>query len=347
MVAVRDYETKIRGVRYLEGLLSRRRDCKTRVSEGDRWSVSELIDINPHTYHFGTATRDDLCRLEGPKVMEILDGCNLTGIVRKRLNSREGYFDELESRNLFEIAVDHVVDDICTEYIYDGEYPKDGDQYVWALGIILCYLLCGYPALTNTKDKQCYDNIGIGPPSNSELRKLLDASGRTYPRKTWNSLSPLSRTVVKQCTNCFGPGYRPSFFDLRSDYYMGYYIQFDVMGWNAISDFQLWRLMRGKECLYKNGLCSSSRWISEAGFDRYEEQKRSRKKRDDQRSLESERNGLVWEAFMTKSSRLGKRKRMKLYGPFATDETREETTEQYDEDVVIKEAIAYLMSDGE
>ena len=345
MVAVRDYDTKIRGVRFLEGLLSRRRECKTRVSEGDRWSVSELIDINPHTYHFGTATRDDLCRLEGPKVIEILDGCNLTGIVRKRLNSREGYFDEIESRNLFHIAVDYVVDDVCTEYI-DDEYPKDGDQYVWALGIILCYLLCGYPALKNTKDKQCYDNIGIGPPSNSQLRKLLDASGRTYPRKRWNSLSPLSRTVVKQCTNCYGPGHRPSFFDLRDDYYKGSYIQFDVRGWNAMSDDQLWRVMKGKECLYKHGLRTSPEWILEEKFDRYKKQERARKKRDNQRSLESERNSLVWEAFMTKSSDLAKRKRIKLYGSFTIDDTRQETAEEYDEDVVIKDAILYLMSDG-
>ena len=58
--------------------------------------------------------------------MEILDGSNNTETVRKRLNSREGYFDEIESREIFRKAVDYVVDYICTEYV-DDEYPKNGD----------------------------------------------------------------------------------------------------------------------------------------------------------------------------------------------------------------------------
>ena len=345
MGPVRDDEEKTRVVRHLKGLLEKRQDYKKRVSAGERFYVTELIDIDPQTYHFGTVNGNDLCREHGPKVMEILDGSNNTETVRKRLNSREGYFDEIESREIFRKAVDYVVDYICTEYV-DDEYPKNGDLYVWALGIILCYLLCGYPALRNEEDKQCYDNIGIGPASNSEHRRMLDASGREYPPKNWNSITPLSRTVVKQCTHCGGPGYRPSFFELTSGVGSGSYIPWDVMGWNAMSDDQLWRVMKGKECLYKNNFCVNSSRYWKGEFDRYELQKEARNRRENQRSSNSEHHGLVWEAFMAKASRLAKRKRVKLYGLFATDEKRENLTEGYDEDRIITEAVVSLTYGG-
>ena len=99
---------------------------------------------------------------------KVLNRYNFTEMVRMhQLNSKMGYFDKVESWPIWQRAVDYVADSINI----DGHMGEDFD--VWALGIILWYLLCGYLVLTTSEDhnKWCYNNISVGPKSSMDLRK--------------------------------------------------------------------------------------------------------------------------------------------------------------------------------
>eukprot|EP00536_Pseudo-nitzschia_multiseries_P009429 jgi/Psemu1/23154/gm1.23154_g len=59
-------------------------------------------------------------------------------------------------------------------------------DHVWAMGIILAYVLCNYPALKGMEDIHCYNNLGIGQEVQSGERERLQQDGHTFPAKEWN-----------------------------------------------------------------------------------------------------------------------------------------------------------------
>eukprot|EP00536_Pseudo-nitzschia_multiseries_P006499 jgi/Psemu1/15461/gm1.15461_g len=119
-------------------------------------------------------------------VLTIVNGCNKIDNVRERLNSPKGHFDEEEALEIWEQCLKYVTEDIFPFY-------EEGDtaavDHVWALGIIMAHILCGYPALKGTEDIQCYNNVGIGRPQ-------------------WCKLTPEARKHIKDCIH-FHPGNRP------------------------------------------------------------------------------------------------------------------------------------------
>eukprot|EP00536_Pseudo-nitzschia_multiseries_P004996 jgi/Psemu1/11492/gm1.11492_g len=159
---------------------------------------------NPFLYHFETGF-DALCAKNGNLVLTILNECNKIDDVRERLNSPKGHFDEEEALEIWEQCLKYVTEDIFPFY---EEGDTDAVDHVWALGIIMAHILCGYPALKGTEDIQCYNNVGIGRPVQSGEQERLELNGHTFPPKKWCNLTPEARKHIKQCIH-FHPGNRP------------------------------------------------------------------------------------------------------------------------------------------
>eukprot|EP00536_Pseudo-nitzschia_multiseries_P010374 jgi/Psemu1/25723/gm1.25723_g len=164
----------------------------------------ENNERNPFLYHFETGF-DALCAKNGNLVLTILNGCNKIDGVRDRLNSPKGHFDEEEALEIWEQCLKYVTEDIFPFY---EEGNTDAVDHVWALGIIMAHILCGYPALKGTEDIQCYNNVGIGRPVQSGEQERLELNGHTFPQKKWCNLTPEARKHIKQCIH-FHPGNRP------------------------------------------------------------------------------------------------------------------------------------------
>eukprot|EP00536_Pseudo-nitzschia_multiseries_P016897 jgi/Psemu1/48276/gm1.48276_g len=161
-------------------------------------------ELNPFLYHFETGF-DVLCSKNGHLVLTILNGCNKINDVRETLSSQKGHFDEEEGSEIWEQCLKYVTEEIFPFY---EEGDTGGIDHVWALGIIMAYVLCSYPALIGTEDIQCYNNVGIGQPVQSRERERLKLNGHTFPPKEWCNLTPEARKHIKECIH-FHPGNRP------------------------------------------------------------------------------------------------------------------------------------------
>ena len=65
------------------------------------------------------------------------------------------------------------------------------------LGIILCYILCGYPALTNSEDKECCNNIGIGLKSKPTAEESWTQLGKHTQGNNGTHFLPLLGLSLK------------------------------------------------------------------------------------------------------------------------------------------------------
>eukprot|EP00536_Pseudo-nitzschia_multiseries_P012216 jgi/Psemu1/31288/gm1.31288_g len=181
------YKRKVLKPRYL---LDSAEYCarRTELNDGD-----ENNKRNPFLYHFETGF-DALCAKNGNLVLTILNGCNKMDDFRDRLDSPKGHFDEEEALEIWEQCLKYVTEDIFPFY---EEGDTDAVDHVWALGIIMAHILCGYPVLKGTEDIQCYNNV-----------ERLELNGHTFPPKKWCNLTPEARKHIKQCIH-FHPGSRP------------------------------------------------------------------------------------------------------------------------------------------
>eukprot|EP00536_Pseudo-nitzschia_multiseries_P005088 jgi/Psemu1/11714/gm1.11714_g len=161
---------------------------------------------NPFLYHFETGFLDALCANNGHLVVTILsNGCNKINDVRARLNSQKGHFVEEEGLEIWEQCLKYITEEVFPFY---EEGDTGGVDHVWAMGIIMAYVLCGYPALKGTEDMQCYNNVGIGRPVQSREQERLKLNGHTFPPKQWCNLTPEARKHIKECIH-FNQGNRP------------------------------------------------------------------------------------------------------------------------------------------
>eukprot|EP00536_Pseudo-nitzschia_multiseries_P004623 jgi/Psemu1/10390/gm1.10390_g len=192
------YKRKVLKPRYL---LDSAEYCarSNELNDGD-----ENDERNPFLYHFETGF-DALCAQNGNLVLTILNGCNKIDGVRERLNSPKGHFDEEEALEIWEQCLKYVTEDIFPFY---EEGDTGGVDHVWALGVIMPYVLWGYPALKGTEDIKCYNNVGIGRPVQSREGERHKLNGHTFPRKQWCNLTPEARKRIKECIH-FHPGNRP------------------------------------------------------------------------------------------------------------------------------------------
>eukprot|EP00536_Pseudo-nitzschia_multiseries_P016023 jgi/Psemu1/44629/gm1.44629_g len=161
-------------------------------------------DGNPFLYHFKTGF-DALCAKNGHLVLTIPHGCQKIEEVRKKLNSKKGHFEEDEALNIWEQCFKYIIEEVFPGY---KEGNTDRIDHVWAMGVILAYISCGYPTLKTTEDIKCYDIMGIGPEVKSIEQERMIQDGHTFPAKEWCNLTPEAREHIKQCIH-YNPGNRP------------------------------------------------------------------------------------------------------------------------------------------
>eukprot|EP00536_Pseudo-nitzschia_multiseries_P006849 jgi/Psemu1/16261/gm1.16261_g len=82
-------------------------------------------------------------------------------------------FDEEEALLIWEEALKYVSKEVFPDHEEGDRVAMD---HMWAMGTILSYLLCGYPALKGTEDIKCYNNVGIG------LEELYPVMGDRYTK---------------------------------------------------------------------------------------------------------------------------------------------------------------------
>eukprot|EP00536_Pseudo-nitzschia_multiseries_P010739 jgi/Psemu1/26823/gm1.26823_g len=109
-----------------------------------------------HSYIIFKTGFDVLCAQNRHLVLTILNGCNKIEDVRARLNCKKGQFDKEEVLEIWEQCFKHITKEVFPN---DEEDNTDSMDHVWTMGIILVYILCGYPALKETEDIQCYNNL--------------------------------------------------------------------------------------------------------------------------------------------------------------------------------------------
>eukprot|EP00536_Pseudo-nitzschia_multiseries_P017001 jgi/Psemu1/48891/gm1.48891_g len=237
---------------------------------------------NPFLYHFETGF-DVLCAKNDHLVLTILNGCNKIDDVRARLNSQKGHFDEEEGLEIWEQCFKYVTEEVFPFY---EEGDTGGIDHVWAMGIIMADVVCGYPALKGTEDIQCYNNVGIGRPEQSGEQERLELNGHTFPPKQWCNLTPEARKHIKECIH-FNPGNRPCLTSL----------------W-----FNEWRTM-----------------TEEAIIEKYHRRYREETNDVKEQRKETEKNKIKdnWNSFMKKGTKQSKRKTLKLK-QLANKEKREE-----------------------
>eukprot|EP00536_Pseudo-nitzschia_multiseries_P017068 jgi/Psemu1/49180/gm1.49180_g len=125
-------------------------------------------DLKPFLHHFKTGF-DALCSINGHLVLTILDRCKQTDAVRTRLNSSKEQCGKEETLSIWEEAVKYVSEEVFLDHEEGGTVAMD---HIWAMGIILPYLLWAYPALKGTENRNCYNNIIIGPEELQEQKRL-------------------------------------------------------------------------------------------------------------------------------------------------------------------------------
>eukprot|EP00536_Pseudo-nitzschia_multiseries_P003480 jgi/Psemu1/7864/gm1.7864_g len=115
------------------------------------------------------------------------------------LNSSKRRFEEAGAAVAWIEALDYVHYKLFPDHDKGNTYATN---HIWGLGIILCYLLCGYPPLNGKADIQCYDTIGIGPKANLKEQRKMEMDGRSFPAKTWYQLTqPRKKWKLKQLAN--------------------------------------------------------------------------------------------------------------------------------------------------
>eukprot|EP00536_Pseudo-nitzschia_multiseries_P011341 jgi/Psemu1/28608/gm1.28608_g len=103
--------------------------------------------------------------------------CKQTNAVKTRLNIKKGQIDKEEALSIWEEAVKYVSEEVFLDHEEHGSVAID---HMWAMGIILSYLLCAYPALKDIEGINCYNNPCIGPEVELREQKRLEWDKSTY-----------------------------------------------------------------------------------------------------------------------------------------------------------------------
>eukprot|EP00536_Pseudo-nitzschia_multiseries_P015892 jgi/Psemu1/44158/gm1.44158_g len=95
-------------------------------------------NLNPFLYHFKTGF-DVVCAQNGHLVLTILEECKQINNARTKLNSKKGQFYEDEVLEIWKECLKHLSNKLFTDC---EEGDTGGIDHMWAMDIILLYLLC-------------------------------------------------------------------------------------------------------------------------------------------------------------------------------------------------------------
>ena len=181
---------------------------------GDRrMAVVQHLNIDPFVHSFearGDAPNEQ-ARMHGHLVHEILVGSKQLERVVRRLESNTGCFEDRDACAIMEELVEYVQDDLF-EDLTEEDTPV-AREHVWALGVIMYYLLCGYQWLGTQSRLECYKYMRIGPKPHSDAWKAMERGGHKFPSRDWCSIGDPAKKFIKHLTH-YHPGNRPSFVDI-------------------------------------------------------------------------------------------------------------------------------------
>eukprot|EP00536_Pseudo-nitzschia_multiseries_P013232 jgi/Psemu1/34492/gm1.34492_g len=132
---------------------------------------------------FLTGYYDCLCNRNGHFVLTILVGCKLTNIVQTTLNSRKGRFEEAKAATVWIEALDYVHYKLFLDHDKGNTYATN---HIWGLGIILCYLLFGSPALNGKADIHCYDEMASNQKQSQKNKTKWKWMGVVFQQRHGN-----------------------------------------------------------------------------------------------------------------------------------------------------------------
>ena len=184
------------------------------VRECERMDDVQRLRMDPFAYSFearGNTPDHDQGRVHGHLVYEILVGSKHLQRVVSRLRSNKGCFEEREACDIVEDLIEYVQEGLFPDLM--EEDTSVATDHIWALGVILYYLLCGYPKLNNQHRLACYKNVRIGPEPHTESWKLMERGGHKFPSREWCEISDSAKRFIKDLCH-FNPGNRPSIVDI-------------------------------------------------------------------------------------------------------------------------------------
>ena len=112
-----------------------------------------------------------------------------------------------------EAVVDYIQGDL---FRHATEEDTSGMDHMWALGVILYFLLCGYPKLRGANQVECFDNMKIGPKAKSNAWKRMEESGHEFPSRQWCKIPVSAKRFIKDLSH-YNPGNRPPITDIWRD----------------------------------------------------------------------------------------------------------------------------------
>eukprot|EP00536_Pseudo-nitzschia_multiseries_P002793 jgi/Psemu1/6334/gm1.6334_g len=174
------------------------RDKQLEGHEGVATNESEGNDGGNNQKH--KAQRSFLCPGQKWKNMMMLQSNQSNKHKKRKVSPNMGHVENLD------YLIQYVSKKVSPDHEEGNSVAMDS---MWAMGIILSYLLYGYPALKGTEDIKCHNKIGIRPEA-AELQKQkrLERDGHTFPAKEWCNLTQPAREHTKHCIH-FHPGNCP------------------------------------------------------------------------------------------------------------------------------------------
>ena len=263
-------------------------------------------DADPYSYCFETNDNDDcsMAKEHGRLVVMFLKDCDLLEEVEAKLNSRKGRYSRLDAQGVLTRVMEHIFENGNDKYFTKDPREEGfwGGHFIWAVGVLAYYLLCGYPLLETRKQIETYDAIGLGPKFESEAWKELQRTGHRFPSKQWRRLEKDARQSIKKWShyNCHQRSDLEGLFSeaLRiSDTYEGFLFHRAFVHCDIFDD-------------------SSDEEVSmRAIVDRHDNDlKIARKKRARTQDPLRETNVKKWNIFMDKARAQSMKKERKIYG---------------------------------
>ena len=162
------------------------------LEELQKADVDPEVDVDPFSYGFATELDDD-CATYGHLVEDLLKGSKMYEEVQSKFESDQGCLKDVDALYISERIIGYMLTDVFPDWSdWDEDGTKGASNHIWALGVILYFMVCGCPTLEENSAGQndWYRNLRLGKLAKGRKRRWCDLSlnARKYLKKLlyWN-----------------------------------------------------------------------------------------------------------------------------------------------------------------